>query len=280
MCCVLFSDVKPGRSAKTEADKTGFAFPLNVDKNVPKAFTFGKKSPGFSFSSSALSFQDPIAMFNESIKQEKEVRIDTQMAKNSFAFDVCDDPIAKFNASLKSDGNASLDGIMLKNNDSVKKQKTPMKEKLGVVDRTVGENGHTIEQLRESKKMTRELMITKDTIENNANEVVPIRVLRDTPQRSAYHSKVFALDKNRKSKLSLGNLAASDMMECPIRTPTKSSMIPQLEELNSGSRFTPRRIKSTKYFKDLLEKEKTNFTTLNAHWTIYLEKEEQSEEGL
>jgi len=189
-----------------EKDK-GFVFPCNSNGIVPQEFNFGRKSPLVHFTSSALRFQDPIALFNESVRDEGAVRFDKQSNE---------DPIAKFNASMRS------------------------------CDKTT-------EQLS------------------------PTHVLRCTPQRSAYHSKVLAEGENVKVELPLQRKPDTSTSECPAKLPMTPRAICLLQEMNSDG-FTPRRIKSSRYFKDLLEKERKNFTIMNSDWTVYLEQEELTEE--
>ena len=202
-------DNKTAESVRSVEKDKGFVFPFNPNGKVPQEFNFGKKSPFGHFTSSALGFQDPIVLFNESLRDEGAVRFDKQNSEN---------PIAKFNASLRSC-------------DRIKEQ------------------------------------------------LSPTHVLRCTPQRSAYHSRVLAERTNIEVEMPFERNPDTSTSECPAKLPMKSRVICVLQEMNSDG-FTPRRIKSTRYFKDMLERERKSFTVMNANWTSYLEQDELTEEGL
>ena len=238
----------------------------------------------------SLGLQDPIAAFNESLKHGTDGTSDKQtVSRNSFVIGVSEDPIAKFNASLKSDGKASTEGFISVGNNSVNTPKTPKAGQEQVSARTPGDNDFSSDEvLKDSIVPGRGQMVVKqDAIGGCKSEELPTRMLRSTPQRSTYHAKVLANNSDmklnefveskagNKSKSALG----SEINENVTRTPMKSNAISLLQEMNSDA-FTPRRIKSTKYFKDLLEKERLNFIRMNENWKFYLETEELSEEGL
>ena len=201
-----------------------------------------------------------------------------------------EDPIARFNASLKSEGRASMDGFNLKENESNGHHETPQKdEEIKITDKKeemdVGDDKTRVDNpeemiqdgLKNIDEESKENEVTMQTPPKS--EFAPSRVLRETPQRSAYRIKNLAKEESILNDRVTKDTPSNILTGCPGKTPKMLSAVPKdlLQEMNS-ERFTPRRIKSTKHFKDLLEKERVNFTKLNAYWSGCTE-EDLAEEG-
>lgn len=262
-------------SAKKKQEKSGFAFSFDVGAAIPKTFNFNKVSPVISFVSNG--FDDPIAKFNESLKIEKETSFDKGKIRSSFmAIGSFDDPIAKFNASLKTESTGQSNGF--KSNRKLKETRSEesLLEKEKVIQISKQE-----EVFFEESQTASEMKLTT-VIEGSKNDDdVPIRVLRNTPQRSGLVGKTMIKEKEKNLEMKDIEMGTpnSKIKGLPGKTPKRTLPKHLIEEVDAD-KFTPRRIKSTKHFKELVEKERENFNQMNAKWQAYLEAEQLEEEGM
>lgn len=306
-------------SAKKRNGGTGFGFNFTLEPNgaVPKTFNFRSSSPVTCFAESG--FQDPIAHYNESLKNEKGKNSKNGEARDSItSFFKCEDPIAKFNESLKSEKEPGLDIGKTRNsvvamgfdpiamfNASSKSEEGQMMEGLKF-DKKVSMDGSCDKgdsnmkicrkgegiinakvEMDGSKKEDIELKKGEANRSPPQRPIMPVRVLRSTPQRVMARANLVNAEEGDSfdgtEPTNDADLKTPSRMVkgLPGKTPKRVTALPRhvTDEVDS-ERFTPRRIKSTKHFKQLAQNEREKFNGMNRSWQTYLETEELKEEGL